>query len=78
MLELPSRGSDRASSAEFLQAVQPQAAVVSLGAGSRQNLPAPEVVSWLDERAIPLYRTDHDGTVEIVTDGRTLWIYRER
>jgi beta-lactamase superfamily II metal-dependent hydrolase len=26
---------------------------------------------------ITLYRTDQHGTVEMVTDGRTLWIYTD-
>jgi competence protein ComEC len=67
VLELPSRG----GSEVFLQAAHPQAAVAAVAAGTRSEVP--------DEKrlGVPLYRTDRHGTVEMVTDGKTLWIYTE-
>ncbi len=73
VLELPSHGSDEANPTFFIQAVNPQAAVVSVGAGNRLGLPDASTEARLESRL--LYRTDQHGTVEIVTDGRTLWIY---
>ena len=76
VLELPSRGSEKANPTFFINAAQPQIAVVSVGAGNRTGLPAPEVSDRLQSYVTrPLYRTDQHGTVEMVTDGHTLWIY---
>jgi len=79
VLLLPAHGSSAANTALFLQAAQPQVAVVSVGAGNRSGLPAPETVSRLrNVTSGPLYRTDQNGTVEMVTDGHTLWVSTER
>jgi competence protein ComEC len=76
VLELPARGSDTANPDFFLQKVRPQAAVVSVGAGNRAGLPDPAVQSRLQTlTGATLYRTDKNGTIEMVTDGHTLWIY---
>jgi competence protein ComEC len=75
VLELPARGSDKANPESFLTKVDPQVAVVSVNAGNRAELPDPAVQERL--RALtgaPLYRTDKNGTVEMITDGQTLWI----
>jgi competence protein ComEC len=79
VLLLPAHGSPAANSAVFLRAAQPQVAVATVGAGNRSGLPAPETVSRLREvTSGPLYRTDQHGTIEIVTDGHTLWVSTER
>jgi competence protein ComEC len=79
VLMLPAHGSPTANSAVFLQAAQPQVAVATVGTGNRSGLPAPETVNLLREvTSGPLYRTDQQGTVEMTTDGHTLWIATER
>jgi len=78
VMELASHGSARANSPDFIAQVNPQLAVVGIGAGQRSPLPAPEVETQI--RALtghPIYRTDHDGTIEITTDGSTLWLEKE-
>lgn len=73
VLELPSHGSAKANSPQFIAQANPQIAVVGIGAGNRSTLPAPEVDEQV--RALtghPIYRTDRHGTVEITTDGSTL------
>ncbi len=79
VLELPTRGSDKANSSEFLKAAQPQAAVVTVEAGNRSGLPDSAVIERLQAVGDgPLYRTDRHGTVEMVTDGHTLWVHTAR
>jgi competence protein ComEC len=79
VLMLPAHGSPTANTAVFLRAAQPQVAVATVGAGNRSGLPAPETVEMLREvTSGPLYRTDQQGTVEMTTDGHTLWIATER
>ncbi|NPV68544.1 MAG: DUF4131 domain-containing protein [Anaerolineae bacterium] len=75
VLQLPSHGSDRVSSAGFLQAVAPQVAVVQVDPGNRYGHPAAAVLDRLG--VTPLYRTDVHGVISIVTDGQTLWITPE-
>ena len=80
VLKVPHHGSDSSSTAEFLGAVSPAAAVVSVGADNRFGHPAAEVVGrlrgFVGEGG--LYSTSEQGTVEFVTDGETLWVRTER
>lgn len=79
VLELASRGSDQANGEDFLNEVNPQVAVVGVEAGNRSKLPAPAVLERIDAAHVQhFYRTDHHGTVEMVTDGHTLWVYTDR
>ena len=63
-------------SPQFLAAVAPEIAVISVGADNRFGHPSPEVV----ERLIDMlgkdnvYRTDKHGTIELITDGERLWV----
>jgi competence protein ComEC len=52
--------------------VHPEAALISAGAGNRFGLPSRRTVDLLNSKNIRTYRTDHDGTIELVTDG-TSW-----
>jgi len=76
VLKAPHHGSDTSSSAAFLQAVDPQLVVVSVGADNRFGHPSPEVLERLAGRTV--LRTDERGTIEIVTDGTRLWVQTER
>jgi len=78
VLELPGDGARPANPDAFLAAVSPQAAVVNLEAGSRSALPHPDTLAWLRAGATPLFRTDQQGTVQMITDGRTLTIRTAR
>lgn len=77
VLELPSHGSAETNSVAFLETVHPQVGAVIVAAGNRAGLPDSETLDRLSAEDIPLYRTDQDGTIEMATDGHTLWIYTE-
>ena len=70
VLKVGHHGSRFSTSEQFLDCVRPQIALISAGAGNRFGLPAPRTVALLRSRHIPLYRTDRDGTIELVTDGK--------
>ncbi len=72
VLKVSHHGSDSASTAAFLAAVGPQAAVVSVGPNSYGH-PRPEVLQRLADVGAAVYRTDEEGTVTVTTDGVT-WI----
>jgi len=76
VLKVAHHGSDSSSCAEFLSVVKPQVAVISVGADNTFGHPSPEVVGRLS--VAQLYRTDLQGTVELITDGKRLWVKTER
>lgn len=69
VLKVGHHGSRFSTSEEFLNRVHPELAVISAGAGNRFGLPSSRTVALLKSAGIPLYRTDRDGTIDIVTDG---------
>jgi competence protein ComEC len=73
LLKVGHHGSRTASSAEFLAAVQPQAAIVSVGR-NRYGHPAPETLGRLSGAGAAVWRTDYEGTVTVTTDGRTFTV----
>ena len=52
--------------------VDPQVAVVSVGADNRFGHPASEVLTRYAEQGIPVLRTDELGSIKFVTDGQRL------
>ena len=62
-LKVAHHGSKYATSAEFLESVQPQEAIISAGKNNRYGHPTAEVLSRLEERGITVLRTDRDGDI---------------
>ncbi|MGH7593823.1 MAG: ComEC/Rec2 family competence protein, partial [Gemmatimonadales bacterium] len=73
LLKVGHHGSRTASSAAFLVAVHPQAAVVSVGR-NRYGHPSPEAMDRLAHAGVAVWRTDREGTVTVTTDGRTFTV----
>ena len=80
VLKVPHHGSDSSSIAEFLSAVGPATAVISVGEGNRYGHPHAEVVERLREVVDDdmLFLTSERGSVEFISDGETLWVRTER
>jgi competence ComEA-like helix-hairpin-helix protein len=74
VLKLAHHGSHNGTHARWLDLVRPDLAVASVGRGNPFGHPSPQVVAMLAHRGIPLLRTDRDGTVTIVSDGRRWWL----
>jgi competence protein ComEC len=72
VLKVAHHGSAGSTSAAFLAAVAPLAAVISVGEDNGYGLPALETLDRLAPR--PVFRTDRHGDVEMSTDGRKLWV----
>lgn len=66
-------GSRTSSTAPFLTAVQPHIMVVSAGADNRFGHPHPEVLQRAAERGAAVLHTAELGTIEVITDGQTMW-----
>src|ERR1022692_1408801 len=65
ILKVPHHGSRTSSSADFVEAVHPRVAVISLGYRNRFHFPAPEVVESYQKNGARVLRTDLDGAVEV-------------
>jgi competence protein ComEC len=68
ILKIAHHGSKTSSSYNFLKVVSPEAVVISVGEKNRYKHPSKEVLEELEDLAV--YRTDKNGDIEILTDGR--------
>jgi len=73
VLKVGHHGSRTSSSEPFLRELSPLLAIVSSGLGNRFGHPHDEVVSRLGVFARRVLRTDDEGGITVVTDGRRLW-----
>ncbi|MFQ5695665.1 MAG: ComEC/Rec2 family competence protein, partial [Terriglobia bacterium] len=78
VLKVPHHGGHHAASSEFLAAVSPRVAVISVGAYNRFAHPYPAVIERLATRARRIYRTDRDGSVTVRLDGGELRVETHR
>ena len=79
VLKVAHHGSRTSTSPQFLAAVDPEIAVISVGGNNTFGHPSPEVVERLVNRLSEekVYRTDKNGTTEFITDGESLWVKTE-
>ncbi len=71
VLKVAHHGSKYSSSAAFLEVVEAEAAVISVGANNPYGHPAPETLDRLEAAGARVLRTDQDGTIVVSTDGVT-------
>lgn len=69
ILQVPHHGSRFGLTAEILDILNPKIAVISVGTKNRYGHPAVEILKILSDKNIKILRTDHDGEVEVVSDG---------
>jgi competence protein ComEC len=76
VLKVAHHGSKTSTTPQFLSVVDPQIAVISVGANNTFGHPSPEVVERLKEKLgeDEVYLTSEDGTIEFITDGEKLWV----
>jgi len=72
VLRVGHHGSRTSTSYEFLQAVDPAFAVISLGANNRHGHPHREVMDRLQAQGAKIMRTDEMGTIRMITNGQTI------
>jgi len=76
VLKVSHHGSKTSTTSQFLAAVDPEIAVIPVGADNPFGHPGLEVWERLIGRLGEgnVYRTDEDGTIEFITDGERLWV----
>lgn len=72
VLKVAHHGSNTSSTAEFLDAVTPRLALVSVGTGNVYRHPSASVMESLARRGAVTMRTDLQGSVVIRTDGTSI------
>lgn len=78
VLKVGHHGSDTSSSYLFLRTVNPQYAVISVGADNSYGHPTEAVLSRLRDADVKTYRTDMQGTITAVSDGKAVTFTTER
>ena len=80
VLKVSHHGSGTSTTQLFLDRVSPLVAVVSAGEDNSFGHPDPNVIDRLEGSVgvEGVYRTDQHGTLEIITDGSTLWVRTEK
>ena len=65
-------GSNTSTSESFLKQVLPQYAVIMAGKGNSYGLPKADILERLNQANVTLYRTDENGTIEMISDGNKI------
>ncbi len=77
VLKLSHHGSSTSSTINFLDKVDPQYAVISVGKGNKFEHPHSAAMQAMKERAVKLYRTDEQGSIVFTTDGKSISVNAE-
>ncbi|MDQ6717698.1 MAG: DNA internalization-related competence protein ComEC/Rec2 [Gemmatimonadota bacterium] len=72
ILKVGHHGSATSTSDAFLAAVQPRAAIISVGIHNMYHHPSPDIIRALQLSGAEVLRTDESGTIVATTDGRTI------
>jgi len=74
VLKVGHHGSKNSTAPGFLAAVHPRLAVISVGEDNPYGHPNPELLERLESAGVRTLRTDRDGAVHVLTDGKRLEI----
>jgi competence protein ComEC len=69
ILIAPHHGSKTSSTPKFIDSVDPEAVIFCAGWDNRFKLPNEQVVNRFQQRDIKIFRTDHNGAIQIHTNG---------
>ena len=72
VLKAGHHGSHNATGEDWLGRLQPRLAVISCGRRNRFGHPAPATLARLDAHHVQTFRTDRQGAITFVSDGRTV------
>jgi competence protein ComEC len=74
VLKVPHHGSKYSSSPDFLAKIKPKIAVISVGKNNYGH-PTTQTLGRLKDIGSIIYRTDLDGTIKIVIDGKKIRVF---
>lgn len=71
VLKVGHHGSNTSSSQKFLEQVLPEISIISVGKDNSYGLPKDKILERLNKIGSTIYRTDNDGTIQLISDGNT-------
>jgi competence protein ComEC len=78
VLKVAHHGSHSSSTQDFLNAITPQIALISVGEKNSFGHPSMRILRTLERIGASIYRTDQDGRTTLTTDGRTISVTTQR
>lgn len=72
ILKVGHHGSSTSTSSSFLASVNPSVAIIPVGKNNSYGHPTPEVLSLLNSYNIRTFRTDINGTIIAISDGKNI------
>lgn len=76
-IKLAHHGSSTSNTPQFLDKVSPKVAIVSCGYKNKYSHPHKEILDYLKNKNIPIYRTDEQGDIIIYSDGENLQVNQD-
>lgn len=76
VLKVGHHGGSTSTSKEFLKVISPKYAVISVGEGNNYGHPTDGVIDRL--KGVQVYRTDLNGTITAISDGKTISFKTEK
>jgi competence protein ComEC len=74
ILKAGHHGSRTSTSRALIDAARPVAALISAGRGNMYGHPSPAVLARLRDAGVEIFRTDQDGQIDVISDGRAVEI----
>ena len=75
VLKIGHHGGRNSTTQSFLDAVRPQFGIISVGEMNPYGHPSLELLERLEAAGVRILRTDRDGAVHVLTDGRQIEIH---
>jgi competence protein ComEC len=72
VLKVAHHGSGTSSSVSFVQQLKPAVALIGVGRANNYGHPVPYVLERYHHTNTEIFRTDRDGEIELITDGRSV------
>jgi len=73
-IKIPHHGSKNGLTKGFLEKVNPKVATISVGKDNSFGHPHKEILDLLKKKQIIILRTDEQGDIEIITNGKKWWL----
>ena len=78
VIKIGHHGSNTSSTERFLNQVQPKYGIIMVGKDNKYGLPKSNIVDRYKKLGTKIYRTDENGTIEIISNGKEMQIKKER